>query len=200
MSSLQLNQFSPLRQYHPVFIPVTAHFMPGKFYHIRGENGVGKSTLLKSLAGLYDSYEGQFSSEFLLDEIMYFYDVPILRDDWTVLEGLEFYAKIDGVSLTRDILDELMVQLKLNHIFQKKMSQISLGQLKRIYMARLIYKNTAKLWLLDEPVSSLDITGVKILNHLIHVYLKRGGMVIATGHHTQFEHVNETIDLKSGLL
>ena len=198
MSPLQLNQFSPLRQYRPVFKPITAHFLPGKFYHIRGENGVGKSTLLKTLAGLYETYDGQLYSGIEPNEIMYFYDTPVMREDWTVLEGLEFYAKIDEVKLSPQLIEQIMMQLKLHLIFQNKMSQISLGQLKRIYMSRLIFRNSAKLWLLDEPISSLDITGVKILNHLIHLYLNRGGMVIATGHHTQFEHVSETIDLKSG--
>lgn len=198
MPMIQLNNFSPIRKYRSVFTPITQMFDAKNFYHIRGENGIGKSTLLKTIAGLHLDYVGGVEIACAYEDFLYFFDTPVMRDDWTVLDGLKFYAEIDNTILSDQLLESLLVQLKLNHIYQHKMSQISLGQLKRIYMARLIFRRDAKVWLLDEPISSLDVMGVKILNHLIEVFLKKGGSVIATGHHDLFQHVTKRIDLKVG--
>jgi len=196
MTNISLNQFSPIRKNYLVFKPIQVNFEAGSFYHIRGENGVGKSTLLKTIVGIHNAYAGEMNVPFSLEDMLYFYDAPVVREDWTVLDSLKFYAEIDEATLSDTVLEMLLAQLKLDRIYDHKMSQISLGQLKRVYMARLIFKNHAKIWLLDEPISSLDVTGVKILNYLIYIFLKKGGMVIATGHHDLFEHVTRVIDLK----
>ena len=62
--------------------------------------------------------------------------------------------------------------------------QLSAGQNRRVALARLWFKCDAKIWILDEPFTALDVDGIALIEQTIEAFLKRGGSVLMTSHQT----------------
>lgn len=158
----------------------------GEILHIIGENGAGKSSLLKVIVGVLEPLSGKLyfagehislCRETLQAELLYIGHSTAVKNVYTALENLRLYHP--------DLADEQLCQALQSvnlsdHIFTEAY-QLSAGQKKRIALARLWLTNR-KVWILDEPFTTLDKTGVKVLEDRLKEHVDRGGVAVLTTH------------------
>ena len=137
---------------------------PGEALQIVGANGIGKSSLLRILAGLLPADEGklEFSGEIgLIDER------PALDPHLPLGRALGFWQRLDGPA------DNEMARLGLVGLQDVPVRYLSTGQKKRAALARLVGQRAA-VWLLDEPLNGLDRTAV--------AHVAAGGICVIASH------------------
>ena len=158
----------------------------GEVVRILGENGAGKSSLLKVIAGVLPPLEGQIlysGKDVTLDrnplqqDAIYLGHTVGVKSLLTVAENLRWYCP----DVASGVLHSVLAQLDLMDHTDVLVKKLSAGQARRVALARLwLTKKT--LWLLDEPFASLDFTGVALLEERIQQHVLSGGLVILTTH------------------
>ena len=142
---------------------------------LRGPNGVGKTTLLRALAGLQPFDSGKI--ECSLEDICYSGHADGVKPTLTVQENLEFWANIFGSPSISEVAEKFMIIDLLN----SKAGNLSAGQKRRVGLSRLGLTGR-QLWLLDEPTVSLDETSVKIFENIIKDHLSEDGCALIATH------------------
>ena len=187
---LQVRGLSCLRDEQPLFEPVDFTLDAGQLLLIEGENGVGKTTLLRALLGLspisldalvFDGQPWPACMGQIRRLARWLGHASALKPELTVAENWRFWAALDDFSLSEPKLLEFGEQLKLQGFEQARVGTLSAGQKKRAQLARLLF-GASKLWLLDEPFANLDRAGIALIEELMHTFLQAGGAVIATSH------------------
>ncbi len=187
---LQTRGLSCLRDEQPLFELVDFTLDAGQLLLIEGENGVGKTTLLRALLGLapleVDSleFDGQ-SWPGCMGQIRrlgrWLGHASALKPELTIAENWRFWAALEDLTLSNAELLAFGVRLKLQGFEDARVGTLSAGQKKRAQLARLLF-GTSKLWLLDEPFANLDRPGIALIESLMQTFLQAGGAVIATSH------------------
>ena len=142
---------------------------------LRGPNGVGKTTVLRTLAGLQPVDSGKI--EVPLQDICYFGHTDGVKPTLTVRENLEFWANIFGSPSIEEVAKKFMIIDLLNI----RAGTLSAGQKRRVGLARLGLTG-CPVWLLDEPTVSLDETSVKIFGNIIKDHLSENGCALVATH------------------
>ena len=142
---------------------------------LRGPNGVGKTTLLRALAGLQPFDSGEI--ECSLEDICYSGHADGVKPTLTVQENLEFWANIFGSPSIREVAEKFMIIDLLN----SKAGNLSAGQKRRVGLSRLGLTRR-QVWLLDEPTVSLDETSVKIFENIIKDHISEDGCALIATH------------------
>ena len=142
---------------------------------LRGPNGIGKTTLLRALAGLqpFDFGKIECSSE----DICYSGHADGVKPTLTVQENLEFWANIFGSPSISEVAEKFMIIDLLN----SKAGNLSAGQKRRVGLSRLGLTGR-QVWLLDEPTVSLDETSVKIFENIIKDHISEDGCALIATH------------------
>ena len=149
--------------------------MAGQALRVQGRNGVGKTTLLRCLAGLQPALAGRI--EIAADSLAYAGHADGVKLPLTVLENLRFWADIFG---GRDI-DRALDAFDLAPLSDRLAGTLSAGQRRRLGLARLLL--TARpLWLLDEPTVSLDDASVTLFAATVYNHLQAEGAVLIASH------------------
>jgi len=152
---------------------------------LRGPNGIGKTTLLRAIAGLQPVLRGKVRGE----PSAYAGHQDALKHTLTAAENLRFWASLHG---TKDV-QVALEKLDLVELADRPAGQLSEGQKRRLGLARLLVSGR-RLWLLDEPTVSLDTSAVEMFGRVIEGHLKSGGAaVVAT--HIDLGIAAETVDL-----
>ena len=156
---------------------------------LHGPNGVGKTTLLRALAGLQPIESGKI--QYSIDDVCYSGHADGVKPTLTVRENLEFWADIFG----HHSISEAAEQFMISDFLDLKVGTLSAGQKRRVGLSRLGL--TGRLvWLLDEPTVSLDQTSVSIFENIIKDHLlKNGCALIATHIDLGLEDSTKIIDL-----
>ena len=162
----------------------------GECLHIRGENGVGKTSLLRLLTGLASPESGEVLwngvpikkelSEYH-SKLLFLGHRDALKEDLTALENLRMYAAIDGIDLTDVEAFSTLWRFGLKGREDLPVNCLSAGQKKRVLMARMLTRR-AQVWILDEPFNALDTQAVRELQSLIGQHLEGNGLVVLTSH------------------
>ena len=142
---------------------------------LRGPNGVGKTTLLRALAGLQPFDSGKI--ECSLEDICYSGHADGVKPTLTVQENLEFWANIFGSPSISEVAEKFMIIDLLN----SKAGNLSAGQKRRVGLSRLGLTGR-QVWLLDEPTVSLDETSVKIFENIIKDHISEDGCALIATH------------------
>ena len=142
---------------------------------LRGPNGVGKTTLLRALAGLQPFESGEI--ECSLEDICYSGHADGVKPTLTVQENLEFWANIFGSPSISEVAEKFMIIDLLN----SKAGNLSAGQKRRVGLSRLGLTGR-QVWLLDEPTVSLDETSVKIFENIIKDHISEDGCALIATH------------------
>ena len=185
---LSAHSLTCVRGTRPLFAGLDFSVGAGNWVQIRGPNGAGKTSLLRLLAGLSKPEEGEVrwngqpvGSEDFRRELMYLGHRAAVKEDLTALENLEFSASMDGVDLSRDDAEKALVRFGLAGREDLPVRFLSAGQKRRVLLAQTVAR-PARLWILDEPFTALDVKAVDFLSHLIADHVKAGGIAVLTSH------------------
>ncbi len=149
----------------------------GDALHITGANGTGKTTLIRVLGGLTTPYAGDVTREGMLGLLD---ERPALDPDLPLGKALAFWTKIDSAAPGGDVSDARRV-LGLEPLLEVPVRYLSTGQRKRAGLAALMGRD-AKIWLLDEPLSGLDVAAIDQVTGLIADHVARGGIALIASH------------------
>ncbi len=177
---LQVESLYCERQRRILFEELSFVVEPGEILQIKGSNGCGKTTLLKILTGLFEDYRGEVS--WSLDAWPLFIShKPGVKDQLTARENLGWLAGLHQGSVRAADIDQALDAVGLSGYEDVACESMSEGQRKRVNLARLFFIDSPA-WILDEPLSAIDVDGVALLQDRISCYLATGGMVILTSH------------------
>ena len=187
---LQARALSCMRGERSLFSGLDLQVHAGECLHVRGENGVGKTSLLRLLTGLSKPESGEIlwkQQAIHVESVQYHRDLlflghrDALKDDLTALENIQMYAAIDDVFLSQEQALSSLWRFGLRGRENLPVSCLSAGQKRRVLMARMATRQ-AKLWILDEPFNALDVNAIHALQDLITEHLGRGGLAVLTSH------------------
>ena len=162
----------------------------GESLLVTGPNGVGKTTLIRSIAGFLDPEKGKISyqaeakttdqddEETRREHIHYIGHKNGIRTSLTVLENLEFWKSFFA---SETDLKEIIKTYYLESLINIPAGYLSAGQKRRLGLARLSIVKRA-IWLLDEPTVSLDEMSANIVATAASNHLKNGGILVAATH------------------
>lgn len=187
---LEVSNLACSRGDHRLFAGLNFSLHPGQIMQVQGANGSGKTSLLRTLCGFLMPDEGDIAwrgenirdlDEDYYAELMYLGHLNAIKDELSALENLRISAGLSGLDLEeRDALAALR-RLGLRGRERLPTKVLSQGQRRRVALARLLASD-AKLWILDEPLTALDVGAVALIQELIAEHLARQGMVIFTTH------------------
>ena len=189
-SSLRANALTCVRGERTLFTGLNLEVSAGEWLHVRGENGIGKTSLLRLLSGLTKPAAGEiFWNEQLISadpseyhrNLLFLGHRDSLKEDLSALENLSIATALDGITVSEEEILLALHRFGLRGREDLPVNCLSAGQKRRVLLARLLLRQ-AKLWILDEPFNSLDVRAVEMLSELILEHIASGGMAIMTSH------------------
>ena len=159
---------------------------PGKIVFVKGNNGTGKTTLLKTLVNILKPNEGDifWMGKKIKNNIFNFYqettlimDKPTSSLTMTIIENINFWKKITSSKIKFEEIFKLLEMLEIDQYLKKQTMYLSLGEIKKLELTRLILEQK-KLWILDEPYIGLDRNSVEIINETFLDHVSNNGIII----------------------
>jgi iron complex transport system ATP-binding protein len=176
----------------PLFEKLNLTLYAGELVCFMGPNGIGKSTLIRTIAGLQKRIDGSIyihaNNSGLQQQIAVVLTDKVTTPAMTVYELVTFgrYPYLNwNVSLQKDdirIIEEAIDQVNIRNIISKKLYQLSDGQLQMVMIARALAQTTPII-LLDEPTAHLDLNNrVEIMRMLRNLARKTGKAILISTH------------------
>jgi heme exporter protein A len=168
-----------------VFGGVSFSVASGEALAITGRNGAGKSSLLRIVVGLVRITAGRLALEggdpelTIAEQAHYLGHQDALKPSLSVGENLRFWAGFLGEKAAE--LDGPLAAVGLDALIDLPAAYLSAGQRRRLSIARLLAVKRP-IWLLDEPMSTLDAPSQQHLAGFMRVHLTEGGLVLAATH------------------
>ncbi len=171
-----------------VFDDLSFACLPGTITHLKGENGSGKTTLLRTLAGLIRQETGEVlwrgeslrGTQPLASELILIGHQNGLNAELTGRENLRFIGALAAAFAHRDV-DTALERVSANGFSDRPVRNLSAGQRQRIALARLLMFD-AKVWMLDEPFTALDVATRGVIEDLLEEHLSHGGIALIATH------------------
>lgn len=186
---LAANGLRCMRGDRELFTGLSLSLQAGELLQIHGANGSGKTTLLRILCGLSLPDAGEIywqnvslaknRSRFLRN-LHYVGHSTGIKLELSPLENLAFATALNG-EVSRITLQEALDRVELFGFETEPARTLSAGQRRRIGLARLLV-SPARAWILDEPFTALDKSGVRVLETLLHEHLETGGIAVLASH------------------
>lgn len=186
---LQTRDLSCVKDDRVLFEGLNISLNPGQILLVEGKNGSGKTSLLRILTGLSLPEEGEVLWQGspigdvgpdYYEQVNYVGHHDGIKRDLTCLENLRL---VQAMGKPQPIdLDEALEKVNLFRFGENFVSTLSAGQKRRLAMARLVVTE-AKLWIMDEPFTSLDKASMAMFQTMFENHLDEGGVIVMTSHH-----------------
>lgn len=188
---IQLQNVTKRIKENTVLDDVSYTFKSGFVYGLYGQNGSGKTMLLRAISGLINLDSGSIfiDGEKLHDKIEFPPETGIVIENMELLpecsakRNLQMLAKIKNIADEKDIIFSLE-RVGLDPDSDKKVKKFSLGMKQRLNIAQAIFENQ-KIILLDEPTNALDEEAVQLIYKIIREEKSRGATIIVATHHKE---------------
>ncbi|MCC7484871.1 MAG: cytochrome c biogenesis heme-transporting ATPase CcmA [Burkholderiales bacterium] len=173
-----------------LFAGVSFELGGGALLQVRGDNGSGKTSLLRMVCGLLAPAEGTVTwngrdirdlAEGYRARLAYVGHLNALKDELDPAENLRFAARVSGLPAAPADIDAALRALGLADA-RLPCRLLSQGEKRRAALARLRLSGSRPLWVLDEPFSALDAPGVALARSLVESHVEGGGAVLFTTH------------------
>ena len=193
---IEIDSLSVSRANQLLFENLTSTITNHDIVIVRGDNGMGKTSLLEAISGLLTYSSGEI--KFLISEhrtsfknlIAYQPSSSYCKTLLTIKEELSFWAKIHNNS---SLVDDVLRFMKLQGTFNLQTQSLSTGQRKRLEIAKVIITQKP-VWIFDEPYAGMDSNGVELIDTVLKDHVSRGGIVILASHkHTKIEKIQTQI-------
>jgi len=181
-----------IRGVHTLFREIEFSIGAGQWLHVKGDNGAGKTSLLRMIVGLARPEQGLIlwnaqpirscAEQYYLD-LHYLGHQACLKDELSAFENIWLASAISGHAIERQAVEEALELFGLRGRVNQQVGQLSAGQKRRVCLARLHVQH-ARLWVLDEPFASLDQNAIDVLTATLLTHLNRGGVLVMTSHQT----------------
>jgi heme exporter protein A len=190
-AALALDGLSCVRGGRLLFENLSLSLPAGRLLWVRGNNGAGKTSLLRMLCGLLSPTSGQIlwrgqslasQRAALGQDRLYLGHAAALKDDLSCLENLRTSCLLAGRAVSPSAALQALADAGVAGHEHLPARQLSQGQRRRSALARLALAAGAPLWILDEPFNALDLAAVAWLEALLRGQLLRGGTVVLTSH------------------
>ena len=189
--SLQLESITCVRGDRTLFEELNLEIKPGSILRISGDNGSGKSSLLRILCGLLTPHAGKvfWGSDPITEdrdqfhgELIYLGHIPALKADFSAIENLMSLALLGGQSISNEEAMNALREAGLDRQAHRFIRTLSQGQKQRIALSRLLLPQPKSIWILDEPFNALDRDANRALQNLLINHVNRGGIVALSSH------------------
>lgn len=188
--TLSVHGLACLRGERLLFRDLAFRLQAGELLLVQGGNGQGKTSLLRLLTGLSRPEAGevrwrdrpiQEQREAYHAEMVYLGHANGVKDDLNPVENLRFAEGLQGRRFDAARAVATLERLGLDRCLDLPCRVLSFGQRRRVALAALLLAG-ATLWILDEPLTGLDVHAVALMEGLIRDHLAAGGLVVATTH------------------
>jgi len=162
----------------------------GELLQLVGPNGVGKTSLLRAACGLLPIESGDFlwrgnsivrGREDYQAQLAYLGHSNALKPELTAQENLHFELRMRCPVSSAAVIAQL-TELGIGHCAHLPARVLSAGQRRRLALARLLL-GKSPLWILDEPTTNLDASGIALVEQLMLQHLQSGGAILTAAHH-----------------
>ena len=188
-----------------IFSELNISLSPKKIIHLRGRNGIGKTTLIKILTNMLLPSSGEIYwngknikknlNEFF-SNLTYIMDTQTSKIEMTVIENIRFWKKLFSSPIELKEIDAIINLLLLENYKNTKVKYLSTGEIKKLELCRLVIEQK-KLWILDEPYVGLDELTIDLINETFRNHIANGGMIIFSSHNNPELQNMETIQLEN---
>ena len=189
--SLRLESITCVRGDRTLFEELNLEIKPGSILRISGDNGSGKSSLLRILCGLLTPHAGKVfwgsdpiteDRDQFHDELIYLGHIPALKADFSAIENLMSLALLGGQSISNEEAMNALREAGLDRQAHRFIRTLSQGQKQRIALSRLLLPQPKSIWILDEPFNALDRDANRALQNLLINHVNCGGIVALSSH------------------
>ena len=196
-AKLSANDLTLIRGESCLFQGLEFALNPGELLILEGQNGSGKTSLMRAIAGMLSLETGEifWNGEPVSRQRQEFHGSLVwlahrtgLKGDLTLVENLRFegclrrQAKVDKAAIYE--------RLAISRLKRLPLRSLSAGQQRRVALARMLMADVP-LWLMDEPFTNLDREGRQLVMDLTEEHLAKGGMCVMAAH--QDVEINATI-------
>ena len=186
-----------------IFENINLSLNSGNITILKGKNGSGKTTLLKTILNIIEPsfgsiyWKGKLLKKNLYDfynHVTYIADKTSSLTKLTVKDNINIWNKIFLSNINNSQIETALKTLKLENYLNHKVGTLSLGETKKLEFLRLIIENK-KIWILDEPLSSLDEDTVELIKQTFEDHVTKEGSIIFSSHQNPGIYVSEEINL-----
>lgn len=160
---------------------VSMEVKKGELVLLIGDNGTGKSTLLKTLAGRNETVKGYIGID--APFVYHQQNFPLLHD-MTVIENIQMLAHVLGIKYDSEQLEALLQRLNLTEQIKQNIESLSGGQRQRLGLLLTMLRDR-EIFLIDEADSAMDPKGRSLYNELLLELRAKGKSVLFISHHTK---------------
>ncbi len=188
---LEIQTLECVRDDRLLFSDLSFAVADAEVLQIEGPNGSGKTSLLRIICGLRLPEAGQVlwqgksissNREDYYANMVYIGHLPCIKADLTVMENVRSLLDTRSLTLSNVVIEAALAKVGLASYEDVQGKALSSGQRRRILLA-FIELARAKLWILDEPLTALDVQGVDLMESMILEHREAGGSVVFTTHH-----------------